>query len=189
MKPSIFFEHIFQGDPHLRYGPGLYFTEDGRPTYSGAGDLLSIFIVQELFEASETNDWKDIIGFQTFSLSVLVPAAEEIKGAISAIGSLLTDALDHNVGLGLPQVFSILDQYYPDGFTTNYHDDEGRPTNLTEPGDTLAKWLITQAADIFGELPSNSTHGQKLIALTNLMTSYAKGLNRIYVICGFIDTL
>ena len=100
-----------------------------------------------------------------------------------------TDALDHNVGLGLPQVFSILDQYYPDGFTTNYHDDEGRPTNLTEPGDTLAKWLITQAADIFGELPSNSTHGQKFIALTNLMTSYAKGRNRIYVICGFIDTL
>jgi hypothetical protein len=189
MNPSIFYAHIFKKDVHLRYGAGLYYTDKGKPTYNNAGDLLAIFITQELFEASESEDWSDMLGFQGFALPLLARAAEEIKGAISGVSELLADVLDHNNSLGLAQVCEALDRYYPDGFTGNYHDEDGNPINMTQSGDTLAKWLVSQAAEAFGAMPPALTRGEVIIALTNLISMYAIGLNRIYVICDQIVTL
>ncbi len=189
MNPCFFYSHVFKEDPHLRYGPGLYYRDDGRPTYSQAGDLLAIFIAQELYEASEPSDWKDIQSFQNLVVSKLLPASQEIKDATVAISQLLIDALEHGRPIELENVFEALDQSYPDGFTANYHDDQGRPANMTNSGDTLAKWLVAQAAEVYGEAPAQASYGWKIGALTTLTARYTAGLNRILTICNLLITL
>lgn len=61
--------------------------------------------------------------------------------------------------LTLKQLLDMANEVYPDGVLADYYDEEGKPANLDETGDTLAKFIVIELAETF---EPEETAGQQL---------------------------
>ncbi len=169
MKLTNIFSAAFRTDPRLSTGLGIVYDAEGNPIETAGTDLLTRFIVVEMKELFDAE--ADTAANTAEFIRGLSGARREIGNVAEIIGTGDRAYLD--------DLLIQIDQVYPDGFTSMYHDQDGNLVDLDQTGDTLAKWIVYQAVTAVGCISQSETLEKSYTAQTQLLTEYIGGMERI----------